>query len=144
MGITQECDYALRVVLFLSEMDSDDKTEAKVISEKLNIPLRFLLKLLRKLTVAGILNSYRGVGGGYSLARCPVDISLKDVIVAIDGPIYMNRCQYDSAYCSLNRCTTCKIHLALDTIQTQLDTQLQTVNFQEIRLSGNRIFPEHN
>lgn len=132
MGITQECDYALRVVLFLSEKGIDEKVEAKNLSENLNIPFRFLLKLLRKLTIAGILISYRGVGGGYSLAKKPYEISMKDVIEVIDGPIYVNRCLYDSTYCSLNRSSTCNIHQVLDNIQKQLDTDLQKISFQNI------------
>lgn len=132
MGITQECDYALRVVLYLSEKGINKKYEAKIISENLNVPLRFLLKILRKLTVAGILNSYRGIGGGYALAKNPEEISMKDVIEIIDGPIYVNRCLYDSAYCTLNRSEICNVHHVLNTIQTQLDTNLQKVNFQSI------------
>ena len=133
MGITQECDYALRVVLFLSEKEFDEKVESKIISETLNIPLRFLLKLLRKLTIAGILNSHRGIDGGYSLAKNPQDISMKDVIEIVDGPFYINRCLYDSAYCSLNRSNTCNIHQVLNKIQIQLDEDLQKINFNDIR-----------
>lgn len=132
MGITQECDYALRVVLFLSEKENGEKVEAKIISECLNIPLRFLLKLLRKLTIAGVLNSYRGVGGGYSLAVDPEEVSMKDVIEIIDGPIYVNRCLYDSAYCSLNRSSTCNIHQVLNQIQMQLEKELQKINFKNM------------
>lgn len=137
MGITQECDYGLRVVLFLSEKGVGEKAEARVISGKLNIPLRFLLKLLRKLVMAGILNSYRGVGGGYSLAKEPKEVSVKDVIEAIDGPIYVNRCLYDSAYCTLNRSSTCNVHQTLSIVQKRLDDELQNINFQGI-LEGNK------
>lgn len=136
MGITQECDYALRVVLFLSEKSGNDRIEAKIISENLNIPLRFLLKLLRKLSIAGILNSYRGVGGGYSLAKAPEDITMKAVIEVIDGPIYVNRCLYDITYCKLNRSSTCNIHHALDDIQSRLEADLTKINFKNIVSEG--------
>lgn len=138
MGITQECDYALRVLLFLSEKDTCDKVEAKVLSESLSIPHRFLLKLLRKLTLAGILNSCRGVRGGYSLAKNPEDISMKDVIEVIDGPIYVNRCLYDKAYCSLNRSSTCNIHQVLNHIQKQLEADLQNYNFKNIQTQNSK------
>jgi Rrf2 family transcriptional regulator, iron-sulfur cluster assembly transcription factor len=132
MGITQECDYALRVVLFLSEKPVNERVEAKIISESLNIPFRFLLKLLRKLSMAGILNSYRGVGGGYSLAKNPEDITMKEVIEVIDGPIFVNRCLYDVAYCNMNHSNTCNIHHVLNGIQSRLESDLIKVNFKNM------------
>lgn len=133
MGITQECDYALRVVLFLTEKPANEKIEARIISENLNIPLRFLLKLLRKLSMAGILNSFRGVGGGYTLAKNPEDITMKAVIEVIDGPIYVNRCLYDITYCNMNRGDTCNIHHVLNDIQARLEADLTKVNFKNIK-----------
>ncbi|NRZ85039.1 Rrf2 family protein [Clostridium beijerinckii] len=92
MNINQESDYAFRIILMLSKEGLDNKLDAKSLSEKGNIPLRFLLKLTRKLTQAGILKSYRGVNGGYAITREPKDITLKDVVEAIQGPIIVTRC----------------------------------------------------
>lgn len=132
MKITQEVDYALRVVLYLCKLGYGKKIEAKVISESENIPLRFLLKLLRKLKMAGIVESYRGINGGYALNKLPEEISFKDVIIAIDGPIYMNRCIFDPSHCNLNRTTRCEIHSALNSVQNNLIKQLQSVNFRDL------------
>lgn len=132
MRITQESDYALRVVLYMSKLGVGQKIEAKVISESENIPLRFLLKLLRKLTIAGILKSYQGVGGGYAITRVPEHISLKDVIEAIEGPVYVNGCLYDETFCNQNRSKTCNVHHALDKIQSRLISHLESTNFRDI------------
>lgn len=132
MRITQEGDYALRVVLYLCKLGIGEKTEAKVISEHENIPLRFLLKLLRKLTVAGILKSYRGIGGGYAIEKLPGHITLKEVIEAIEGPIYVNRCLYDTSFCNLNRTNTCDVHQALNKIQSRLIADLNSISFEDI------------
>jgi Rrf2 family protein len=132
MQITQEGDYALRVVLFMCKLGIGEKIEARVISKEENIPLRFLLKLLRKLTMAGILKSFRGINGGYATQKMPEDINLKDVIEAIEGPIYLNRCLYDEAFCNLNRSNTCEVHYALDKIQKSLLDNLNTMNFKDI------------
>lgn len=132
MKITQEADYAFRVVFYLSKLGYGEKIEAKVISEEENIPLRFLLKLLRKLTQANIIKSYRGVNGGYSLNQMPEDISFKDVIEAIDGPIYINRCLYNPEECNLNRTPKCEIHNALDKVQSKLVTELKGITFKDI------------
>ncbi|UOO38213.1 Rrf2 family transcriptional regulator [Oscillospiraceae bacterium CM] len=132
MKITQEGDYALRVVLFFSKLSPGEKIEARVMSESACIPLRFLLKLLRKLTVAGILRSCRGVGGGYILAKPPAEISLFDVITAIDGPINLNKCLYDPALCTAAHSDICEVHRALGTIQERFIKDLQSVTFEKI------------
>ena len=132
MRITQEGDYALRVVLYLCKSDSGEKIEAKTIAAHEKIPLRFLLKLFRKLTKAGIVKSSRGVGGGYAIEKPPEQITFKDVIEAIEGPIYVNRCLYDMSFCNLNRTNTCDIHRALGKIQSRLLADLQSVNFKDL------------
>lgn len=128
MKITQEADYALRVVLTLSHMESD-RLEAKVIAEQEAIPLRFLLKLLRKLNKANITKSYRGSNGGYALAKEPKDINLRQVIEAIDGPIYVNRCLLDPDACSAKKSNHCVIHHTLNSIRDHLVEDLERVNF---------------
>lgn len=132
MKITQEADYALRVILHLSKLGYGEKVEARVISENEELPLRFLLKLLRKLTKARIVISYRGVKGGYALNKEPKDINLKDVIEAIDGPICINRCIYNPEYCNAGKNGNCEIHRSLCKIQKKLANELEAVNFQNI------------
>ncbi|WP_422445151.1 RrF2 family transcriptional regulator [Thermoanaerobacterium sp. DL9XJH110] len=135
MKITQEADYALRVVAYLSKMGYGNKITAAKIAEEENIPMRFLLKLLRKLKAAGIIESILGVGGGYTLKKLPEDITLKDVIEAVDGPIYINRCLYDPEKCNLKRASRCNVHNALRKIQQILVTELGSINFKDIVIS---------
>ncbi|MBU5298795.1 Rrf2 family transcriptional regulator [Clostridium sporogenes] len=132
MKITQEADYALRVILYLSKLGYGERVEARIISEQEGLPLRFLLKLLRKLTKSGIVVSFRGVKGGYALNKQPKDINLKDVIEAIDGPICINRCIYDPRYCNAGKNGNCEIHRSLCKIQRKLVSELESVNFEEI------------
>ncbi|MFZ5968099.1 MAG: RrF2 family transcriptional regulator [Bacillota bacterium] len=132
MKITQETDYALRIILFLSKAGIDNRVEARSISESERIPSRFTLKILRKLTKAGITKAYRGINGGYAINKTPESITLKDVVEAIDGPIYVNRCLYDAAYCSLNKTNTCTIHKALDNVRETLVRELESVNFKNL------------
>ena len=63
------------------------KTSAKQISDESGVPIRFALKILRRLTQAGLTASYKGVSGGYELARPAGQISLGEIIEEIDGPI---------------------------------------------------------
>lgn len=132
MRITQEADYGFRVILYLSKLGYGEKIEAKSIAQDENIPLRFLLKLLRKLTQSGIIKSYRGVNGGYALNQLPENVTLRDVIESIDGPIYINRCLYDPTHCNINRGTHCGVHKALSKVQSNLINELESINFKDI------------
>lgn len=133
MNINQESDYAFRIILMLSKEGLDNKLDAKSLSERGNIPLRFLLKLTRKLTQAGIVKSYRGINGGYAITKEPKDINLKDVVEAIQGPIIVNRCIYDKKACSANKTGHCSIHKALSGIQNTMINELEKVNFDSLK-----------
>jgi Rrf2 family protein len=132
MRITQEGDYSLRVVLYLYKHGNGERVEAKVISESENIPLRFLLKLLRKLVGAGIVKSFRGTGGGYKIAKPASEVTLRQVIEAIEGPIYVNKCLCDDELCNLKRAQTCEIHTALGKLQSRLLSDMDHLSFEEI------------
>lgn len=133
MRITQEADYALRVVLYLSKVGYGNKVDAATISKSERIPLRFLLKLLRKLIASGIIISYRGKNGGYSLNKLPEDISIKDVVESIDGSICLNRCVLDPEYCTANRAGKCEIHRVLEKVNKNLTLELNKINFKDLR-----------
>lgn len=133
MKITQEADYGLRVILYLSKLEYGTRVDAATIAEQESLPLRFLLKLLRKLITPGIVKSYRGVNGGYSLNRMPEEITLKDVIEAIDGPICVNRCIMDSAYCNAKKGNHCEVHRALSEVQKSLSMELTKINFKDLK-----------
>jgi len=132
MKITQEADYGLRVVLHLCKLGYGEKVESKVISEKEGIPLRFLLKLLRKLIQVDILRSYRGVNGGYAINKLPEEITLRDVIEAIDGPVCINRCVIEPNFCNLNRSGLCIIHTVMTKVQKNLNAELESINFGQL------------
>ncbi|GFP77624.1 RrF2 family transcriptional regulator [Clostridium fungisolvens] len=132
MKITQEVDYALRVVLYFCKLDYGTKIEARSISEHEKVPIRFLLKILRKLTHAKIVSSYRGVNGGYSLAKLPQEIHLNDVIEAIDGPTYVAKCIGEPEICNANRSGRCQLHNALNRIQNIVNEQLNGITFDDI------------
>ena len=90
MRITLESDYALRIVSTLALQDG--VTDAKTLSEKTSVTIRFTLKILHKLVQGNIVSSYKGVRGGYKLKKKADDISLRSVIELIDGPIIIARC----------------------------------------------------
>ena len=87
MKISRTVGYALQATLQLAEADPGTPIPCSKLAAKGGMPERFLLQILRNLVNAGILQSTRGVEGGYSLERPPEQISLLDLIEAVDGPL---------------------------------------------------------
>ena len=87
MRLTRASSYALHAVVHMAGQKKDGPTASHIIAEKRGIPERFLLKVLKPLVSAGILDSIKGPNGGYSLARSANEISMLDVIEAVDGSI---------------------------------------------------------
>lgn len=135
MKITQEVDYALRVVHYFCISEPGARIEAKAIADHEKVPIRFLLKILRKLTQAGIINSFRGVNGGYTLARTPEEITFLDVMEAIDGPMYVWKCIENEESCNAGRCGQCRVHDALDFVQKRFNSEFKKITFDKI-ISG--------
>ena len=98
MRMTHEADYAIRVVYCLAE--SGEKMSAKEISDASGVTLRFALKILRKLIQAGIVQSYKGVSGGYALQKQASEVSLGEIVECIDGPITINHCLSNEFDCT--------------------------------------------
>jgi Rrf2 family protein len=96
MQITRQADYAVRAVLYLAQLGSDQRAATSQIAQEQRIPPSFLAKIVSQLSVAGILQTSRGARGGVSLARSPEQISILEVVEAIDGPILLNECVADS------------------------------------------------
>ncbi len=109
MRITQEADNAIRIIYCLAKHQR--KQGAKEISENTSVTLRFTLKILRKLIGAGFVMSFKGMKGGYILKKAPVDISVGEVVEAIDGPISIVKCLNGSCEepCAEDR-STCPIY----------------------------------
>ena len=127
MRITQEADYAIRICIVLNLIGG--KTGATEIAEKACITQQFALKILRKLTAEGIVKSYKGVYGGYELARDAQNLTVLEIIEAIDGKLYINKCLSCDAECSRNqKKSDCKMHIAFGAINKKLADNLSRVN----------------
>lgn len=132
MRITQEADYALRIVALLASHET--VTDANTIADEAGITQRFALKILRKLSLGEIVCSQKGAGGGYKLARTPEDITLKDVIELIDGEIAISKCLSEEHVCSkqgINK-SACKIHLIFDAINHDLVERLGKITIASV------------
>jgi Rrf2 family protein len=135
MEITQETDYAVRCVLYLSREGHEQNVMIEKIAEEMRIPKSFLAKILQKLSKAGIVQSFRGVKGGFRLTRPPKKITLLDVVEAIEGPVAMNRCTLAGEFCSFTR--TCSVHPVWSRLRMMVEKYLRTTDFEKMKKLSN-------
>jgi Rrf2 family protein len=95
-----------------------------------SVPLSFLRKTLPRLVQAGLIHTHRGAGGGIILARAPDEITLYDIVTAMEGPIALNRCLMRPGECP--RQATCAIHDVLYQMQESLIQHLQAADLASL------------
>ena len=87
MKLTRASSYALHAVAYMAAQKTDKPIASHHIAAARGIPERFLLKVLKPLVSARVLLSIKGPNGGYRLARKPDDITMLEILEAVDGPI---------------------------------------------------------
>jgi Rrf2 family protein len=87
MRVSARADYALRAAAELATASDGARMKREALGSRQNIPIEFLESVLLDLKHAGIVQSQRGASGGFRLARPPEEITLADVIRAVDGPM---------------------------------------------------------
>lgn len=127
MQITLESDYAVRIVGCLAEFGQ--RMDAKTISEKTCVTLRFALKILRKLVASGIVKSFKGTQGGYELAKKPEEISLKDVIETVEGKYHLSRCLSEGYDCNRGMSGICRFQKVYNEISVEVEKKLDSYTF---------------
>jgi len=130
MQITRQADYALRAMLYLARLETNERAATSQIAEEQEIPPSFLAKIISQLSIAGLIHTSRGARGGVSLARKPENISLLDVVESIDGPISLNECVSDPSVCSFG--DNCPIHEVWCEAKADLVEKLSKATFDKL------------
>jgi Rrf2 family protein len=108
MQLTRAADYAVRVMIHLASQPEGAVVSRKVLAIAAEAPESFLSKILQLLSRAGLIQTRRGVVGGFSLLSRGVQASMLDVVECIDGPIALNVCVTSGISC--NRQGRCAAH----------------------------------
>lgn len=127
MQITRQADYAIRAVRYLAGLDSSKKAATSLVAKEQRIPPSFLAKIISQLSIAGLLHTTRGARGGVTLARSAKDITLLDVVEAIDGPILLNECVADAHLCDFE--SDCPLKPIWGDAQVELVNKLRSTSF---------------
>jgi len=102
MQLSRAGEYAIRAMLHLAAMEGRGVAQISVISRTWDIPESFLRKILQLLTRAGLVTSSRGSGGGFALARSAAEITLLNVIEAVEGKLFLNKCLIGPGFCPVH------------------------------------------
>ena len=92
MKLTHLADYAVVLMTAAARRTAGERLSATALSEETGVPLPTTQKLMGQLAASGLLTSVRGAGGGFTLAHPAAEISLADVIEAVEGPIALTAC----------------------------------------------------
>lgn len=131
MHINLESDYALRLVRLLA--GENRRLDAGTISERAHVSLRFTLKIMHKLVAAGIVRSFKGPHGGYTLAKAPRYITMRQVIEAVEGPYRFSRCLDEEYDCTCGGGPgRCPFHAVFDDITRMVTEKLESTTFDTL------------
>ena len=130
MIITRETDYALRILRALA--DEEQHTVGELARQEL-IPQQFAYKILKKLTKAGLVQTFRGVDGGCRLTADLAETTLYDVITAVEEGGSLSACMEPGYQCDWQAAHgSCSIHCRLAEVQQRLDEELKAHSLQKI------------
>jgi Rrf2 family protein len=131
MRLTRSADYALRAMIYLSGLPAGVPASGAIVAKATGVAEPFLLKVLRQLVQARLIQAQRGAKGGFQLALPAEQISMLRVIEAIDGPLDPRTCLIDDQPC--NRKPWCGVHVVLADLQAQAVRELQRTSIDRLR-----------
>ena len=103
--VTKLTDYGIVLMTRLAQLDDQEQTTAPDLSQDIGLPLPTVRKILKVLTIEKLLVSTRGISGGYRLARDPHQITLMDMVTALEGPVAMTDCSSNEpCACKIDNC----------------------------------------
>ncbi len=130
MRLTRGADYGTLGILYLARQPRDRVVLISEVAAAEGVPESYLAKIFQDLAKAGLVRSHRGARGGFTLARAPQEITLRQVIEAIEGPLALNRCLDAREGCENS--PECPVHQALASAQSTLTSALDAVTLQSL------------
>jgi Rrf2 family protein len=130
LRFTREAEYGLLAMTYIATRPDGELAYRREIAEHHNIPREFLAKVLQKLSRRGLIKSYRGIRGGYLLARVPAEISIADIVGAVDGPLALVECARPGGCCPQEE--ICGVRNVLWGIQDEILGMLKRVTVKDL------------
>ena len=128
MKLSQAAELAVRGIQVLAQRHGDKPVPLDAICAARDLPKQYLVKIFALLARADLVMPIRGKHGGYLLSREPKDITLLEIIEAVEGPIAINRCQEDPPKCDQEECP---VRPVWEDIQQVLHDKLSAVTLAD-------------
>lgn len=132
MKLSTKGEYAARAVMDIASHYAEGPVKIRDVAERQEIPLKYLESILLALKRAGVLRSKRGPGGGYYLARPAEEITVGEVIRAMDGPLAPIGCVSVSAYEFCSREGICGLKTVWQEVRDAIADILDNTTFAEV------------
>ena len=130
LRLTRAAEYGVRAMMHVGSIPDGTAALKDEFAQAQDIPPSFTAKFLRRLVEAGLLKSARGVHGGFGLAKAPVEISLLDIVEAIEGPIQLTLCSPDPDNCTVSH--DCPVSGVWFEVQRQMTDLLGTTTLEAL------------
>jgi Rrf2 family protein len=134
LKLSKKVEYAIIALMDLAGSKGIKPVTSKSVAENNNIPQELLGKVMQSLAKSGLLISVQGVKGGYTLGKLPEQITLKQVIEVLEGPISIIACGHQSLdECDCNQLPNCSIKSPMEMIQSELDTYFSKISLKDLK-----------
>ena len=130
LRLSKKADYALMAMKHLATRSDSSSASAREIAENYDIPLELMAKVLQRLARRGLVTSLQGTRGGYRLARQTSQITVADIIEAIEGPLRVTACSTEAENCG--QYAKCSVRDPLWRIKDRIVSALSDCTLQEI------------
>lgn len=130
LRITKLTDYGIVLLVQLANGGKQNSQNARSMAEATSLPLPVVSKILKSLAQGGLLTSQRGAKGGYALARRPEDVTVAEIIVALEGPIALMECSAGPGHCDQE--TACPVRDPWQRIHQSILEMLRRVTLREL------------
>ncbi len=130
MELTRKGEYAIRGIVHLAGMPVGKVCLLSDIAAAVDVPPTFLAKIFQQFSKIGLVKSFRGTGGGFLLGRAAENITLLEVVEAVEGPIIPNRCVVAPTDCE--RSGFCNAHPVWKRVQGEVRSVLEGVTLKEL------------
>ena len=132
MRLTHLADYAVVMMAAAARREESTRLSAAELAQETGVPLPTAQKLMGRLASSGLLTSVRGAGGGFTLARPVAEISLADIIEAVEGPIAMTQCtgSDEASDCALD--AHCRLKPHMNIVSNAVRGALGAVSLQSL------------
>jgi Rrf2 family protein len=130
LRLSKKADYALMAMKHLATRTDASSASAREIAESYDIPLELMAKVLQRLARRGLVTSLQGTRGGYRLSRATSQITVADIIEAIEGPLRVTACSTEEENCG--QYAKCSVRDPLWRIKDRIVSALSDCTLQEI------------